>query len=115
MARPAYYKVLLEDDNILAELTATTRVGFHRYTFPKTDQAHIILDMIYGIYNYEDKNVWTFVRIENDSTVTGYRQTTGWGRTRTVYFAMVFSKPFYQYGHKKYDQSRLPRILPEVR
>ena len=104
-ARPAYYKVLLEDDKILAELTATTRVGFHRYTFPETDNAHVILDLIHGIYNYEDKNVWTFIRVENDSTVTGYRQTTGWARTRTVYFAMVFSKPFFQYGHKKYDQS----------
>ncbi len=104
-ARPAYYQVFLDDDGINAELTATTRVGFHRYTFPETDQAHIILDLMHGIYNYEDKNVWTFIRVENDSTVTGYRQTTGWARTRTVYFAMVFSKPFHHYGHKKYDQN----------
>jgi len=104
-AQPAYYKVLLEDDSILAELTATTRVGFHRYTFPETENAHIILDLMHGIYNYGDKNVWTFIRVENDSTVTGFRQTSGWARTRTVYFAMVFSKPFYQYGHKKYDPS----------
>jgi predicted alpha-1,2-mannosidase len=105
VAQPDYYKVMLEDDGIKAELTATTRVGFHRYTFPSTDSAHIILDLIYGIYNYDGKDVWTFVRVENDSTVTGYRQTSGWARTRTVYFAMVFSKPFYQYGNKKYDQS----------
>lgn len=45
VARPGYYKVLLEDYQITAELTATKRVGFHRYTFPKTDQAHIILDI----------------------------------------------------------------------
>jgi predicted alpha-1,2-mannosidase len=43
--------------------------------------------------------------VENDSTVTGYRETTGWARTRTVYFAMVFSKPFLHYGHRKYDQT----------
>ncbi len=104
-AGPAYYKVLLDDDGILAELTATTRVGVHRYTFPETENAHIILDLIHGIYNYEDKNVWTFIRVENDSLVTGYRQTNGWARTRTVYFAMAFSKPFINYGHKKYDQS----------
>jgi predicted alpha-1,2-mannosidase len=104
-AAPAYYKVKLDDDGILAELTATTRVGFHRYTFPGTDSAHIILDLIHGIYNYEGKNVWTFIRVENDSLVTGYRQTNGWGRTRLVYFAMAFSKPFSHYGHKKYDQS----------
>jgi predicted alpha-1,2-mannosidase len=105
VAEPAYYKVKLDDDGILAEMTATTRVGFHRYTFPRTDSAHIILDLISGIYNYQDKDVWTFVRVENDSLITGYRQTSGWARTRTVYFAMEFSKPFYQYGNKKYDQS----------
>jgi predicted alpha-1,2-mannosidase len=105
VAEPAYYKVLLDDDHILAEMTATTRVGFHRYTFPETNSAHIILDLIHGIYNYEDKNVWTFIRVENDSLVTGYRQTNGWARTRTVYFAMSFSKPFKEYGHKKYDKS----------
>ncbi|MFD2718852.1 GH92 family glycosyl hydrolase [Hymenobacter monticola] len=103
VAEPAYYKVKLDDHNILAELTATTRVGFHQYTFPGTEPAHIILDMMAGIYNYPDKNVWSYVRIENDSLVTGYRQTTGWGRTRTEYFAMQFSKPFKSYGARKYD------------
>jgi len=105
LAEPAYYRVKLDDHGILAELTATTRVGFHQYTFPKTDSAHIILDLIHGIYNYDDKNVWTFVRVENDTLVTGFRQTNGWARTRILYFAMAFSKPFYQYGHKKYDKT----------
>jgi predicted alpha-1,2-mannosidase len=41
--------------------------------------------------------------VENDSLVTGYRQTTGWARTRKVFFAMQFSKPFHNYGHKKYE------------
>jgi predicted alpha-1,2-mannosidase len=104
VAQPGYYQVKLDDDGILAELTATTRVGFHQYTFPQTDSAHIILDLVHGIYNYDDKNVWTFVRVENDTLVTGYRQTNGWARTRVEYFAMVFSKPFYQYGHVKYDK-----------
>ncbi|MFA4864922.1 MAG: glycoside hydrolase family 92 protein, partial [Bacteroidales bacterium] len=94
VAEPGYYKVKLDDDGILAELTATTRVGFHQYTFPETDSAHVILDLIHGIYNYNDKNVWTFIRVENDTLVTGYRQTNGWARTRVIYFAMVFSKPF---------------------
>ena len=103
-AEPGYYKVQLDDYDITVELTATERVGFHQYAFPKSDSSHIILDLISNIYNYEDKNVWTFVRVENDSLVTGYRQTNGWARTRTVYFAMQFSKPFYQYGNKKYDK-----------
>ncbi len=103
MASPGYYEVLLEDYGIKAELTATERVGFHQYTFPKSDSSHIILDLISNIYNYDGKNIWTFVRVENDSLVTGYRQTKGWARTKKVFFAMQFSKPFYQYGHKKYD------------
>jgi predicted alpha-1,2-mannosidase len=102
-AAPNYYKVLLEDDGILAEMTTTERVGFHQYTFPQTDNAHIIFDLMHGIYNYEDKNVWTFVRVENDRTVVGYRQTNGWARTRTVYFALEFSKPFTNYGFKNYE------------
>ncbi|WP_347159864.1 GH92 family glycosyl hydrolase [Pontibacter chitinilyticus] len=102
VAEPAYYKVKLDDDNITAELTATTRVGMHQYTFPKSDSAHVILDLMHGIYNYDGKNVWTYVRVENDTLITGYRQTSGWARTRTVYFAMAFSKPFYRYGNKSY-------------
>lgn len=105
ISEPAYYKVKLDDYNITAEFTATNRVGFHQYTFPESDQAHIILDLVSGIYNHKEKNVWTFVRIENDTLVTGYRQTTGWARTRTVYFAIVFSKPIEQYGQEKYDES----------
>jgi predicted alpha-1,2-mannosidase len=104
-AEPAYYSVMLDDYGIKAELTATTRVGMHKYTFPKAGPAHILLDLMSGIYNYPDKNVWTFVRVENDTLVTGYRQTNGWARTRTVYFAMSFSKPISHYGQKKYDQS----------
>lgn len=107
-AEPAYYKVLLDDHGITAELTATTRVGMHRYTFPESTapgNGHIILDLMHGIYNYDGKNVWTYVRVENDTLVTGYRQTSGWARTRTVYFAMTFSRPFTSYGHAKYDTS----------
>lgn len=103
VAEPAYYKVKLEDHGIKAELTATERVGFHQYTFPESEDSHIILDLISNIYGHKDKNVWTFIRVENNSLVTGYRQTRGWARTRKVYFAMKFSRPFFRYGHKKYD------------
>jgi predicted alpha-1,2-mannosidase len=97
-AKPNYYQVLLEDYAINAELTTTTRVGMHRYTFPKSTDANIIVDLVHGIYNYPEKNVWTFVRAENDTLITGYRQTHGWARTRTVYFAISFSKPFKSFG-----------------
>ncbi|WP_316799548.1 GH92 family glycosyl hydrolase [Pedobacter frigidisoli] len=104
-----YYKVKLDDDNITAELTATNRVGMHQYTFPKSDQSHIILDLMAGIYNYEDKTVWSYVRVVNDTLITGYRQTYGWARTRTVFFAMSFSKPFKSYGRKSFDAKQAYR------
>ncbi|GAA3985237.1 GH92 family glycosyl hydrolase [Pedobacter ginsengiterrae] len=109
VAEAGYYKVKLDDDNITAELTSTARVGMHQYTFPKSDQSHIILDLMAGIYNYEEKNVWTYIRVVNDTLVTGYRQTNGWARTRTVYFAMSFSKPFKSYGRKSYDPKQAYR------
>lgn len=102
-ASPGYYKVYLESYDIKAELTASERVGFHQYTFPKSENAHIILDLVYNVYHHENKNVWTFIRVENDSLVTGYRQTKGWARDKKVFFAMQFSKPFNSYGHKKYE------------
>ena len=102
VAEPDYYKVHLDDDGILAEMTATTRVGFHQYTFEKGGDVHIILDMMHGIYNYEGKNVWTYARIVDDHTIVGFRQTDGWARTRTVYFAMEFSRPFEHYGYKEF-------------
>lgn len=116
-AEPAYYKVLLQDYQVMAELTASNRVGFHRYTFPKTNQANIILDLNAGIYSFDEKNVWSFVRVENDTLITGFRQTSGWARTRFVYFAASFSKPIKEYGFqicsnqpyngfwRKFDQS----------
>ncbi len=104
-AEAGYYSVDLEDYNIKAELTASERVGFHKYTFPKSKDAHILLDLVYNVYHHDNKNVWTFLRVENDSTLTGYRQTKGWARDKKVFFAVKFSKPFKSYGHKKYDKT----------
>lgn len=103
-ASPGYYEVNLDTYNIKAKLTASERVGYHSYTFPKSNDAHIVLDMVYNVYHHDNKNVWTFIRVENDTLITGYRQTKGWARTRTQYFAIAFSKPFKSYGHKKYDK-----------
>jgi len=108
-ASPGYYSVLLEDHDILAELTATTRTGVHRYTFNDGGEAHVILDMVHGIYNDAGKNVWTFIRVENDTLVTGFRQTSGWARTRSLYFAIAFSKPFISYGFRDDSAPRVYR------
>lgn len=99
-AGPGYYRVKLEDYDIDAELTAAEHVGFHQYTFPESDDAHIILDLTHGIYNYDGKVLWSQVWVQNDTLVTGYRITSGWARTNYLYFAMVFSKPIENYGCK---------------
>lgn len=97
-ASPGYYSVFLRDYNVKAELTASERTGFHKYIFPESKEAHIILDLTHGIYNYDGKVVWSSVRVENDSLITGFIQTSGWARTRYLYFAMMLSKPFQSYG-----------------
>ena len=108
-ASPGYYSVMLEDHAIMAELTTTIRTGLHRYTFNKGGEAHIILDMVHGIYNDEGKNVWTFIRVENDTLVTGFRQTSGWARTRSLYFAIAFSRPVSSYGFRDDSPARVYR------
>jgi predicted alpha-1,2-mannosidase len=102
-ASPGYYRVRLDDYAIVAELTATERVGFHRYSFERGGAANIIFDLMHGIYNTPEKNIWTFVRVESDRLITGYRMTSGWARTRVLYFAMEFDTPFREYGHAKYE------------
>lgn len=99
-ASPGYYQVLLQDYGINAELTTSTHVGMHRYSFPKTDTGHVILDLNYNLYNYDGKVIWASVRVENDTLVTGYRITRGWARSRCLYFAMTFSKAIKNYGMK---------------
>jgi len=97
-ARPGAYAVALDDYDIGVELTATERVGVHRYTFPESDDAHLILDLTANIYDYPGKTVWSSVRMESDTLLTGWRQTTGWARSRFLYFAIEFSKPVQSYG-----------------
>ena len=99
-AWPGYYSVMLEDYGVKAELTATERVGIHRYTFPKGD-GHILLDLKHGIYNYDGKVLWANLRVENDTLLTGYRITNGWARVNYTYFAITFSKPIRGYGYKE--------------
>lgn len=101
VAEPGYYSAHLLDPDIQVEVTATERVGLHKYTFAEHDSAKVVLDLIYNIYHHPDKNVWTFLRVENDTLITGYRQSTGWARTRTVYFALAFSEPIVDYTQDK--------------
>ena len=91
-ARPGYYQVLLQDDSINVELTATLRAGLHRYTYPKTSDARLIVDMEPTIHGHQ--HPVTQIRVLNDSTITGMKYTVGWAKRHYVYFYAVFSSPF---------------------
>ena len=91
-AVPGYYSVLLRDYNIRAELTATERVGLHRYTFPKSDSSHFILDLVHSYGN--TPVVWAYLKVLGNDTIIGGRSMKGWAPGRELYFAMQFSKPF---------------------
>ena len=91
-ARPGYYAVHLKRYNIKAELTASTRVGFHQYTFPASSSSHIIIDLVQGIG--WDRPTDTYIKQLNDSTLVGYRFSKGWAADQRIYFAAIFSKPF---------------------
>lgn len=98
-ASPGYYSTFLDTYNIRAELTATQRCGIHKYTFDKDSSASLNLDLSYNIYNYDGKNIWSSVRVESDTLITGMRITSGWARHRVVYFAISFSSPIKSYGY----------------
>lgn len=91
-AEPGYYKVMLQNFGITAELTASKRVGFHRYTFPEDRKSEISLDLAYKL-NW-DNPTKTFVEVEDSVTISGYRLSEGWAKDQRVYFVAQFSKPF---------------------
>jgi predicted alpha-1,2-mannosidase len=100
-ATPGFYSVFLKDPKIAVELTATAHSGFHKYTFPETDQAHIVLDLVHSVNNGP---VDASVQVEDDHTISGYRISDGWGGKRAIYFVMQFSKPFAAFGIERDGQ-----------
>ena len=97
-AEPGYYTVLLDDDSIRCELTATARCGVHRYIFPKGKAQKIILDLNHSIYNYDGKVLWAQCKVTSPRTLSGWRMTSGWNRSRKLYYHIQFNKPIRQYG-----------------
>ena len=92
-ATPGYYSVILDKSHIKAELTVSKRTGWHKYTFPKSDQANIILDM-----NHRDKVVDAEIHITGDHEITGHRCSTSWADRQQIYFVIQFSKSFKKSG-----------------
>ena len=92
IARPGYYSVPLTRYGVTAELTATNRVGMHRYTFPASDEAGIVIDLMNG--GCWDRPTDTFIEPCADNAVRGYRFSRGWADDQKVYFYAEFSRPY---------------------
>ncbi|MGN0228818.1 MAG: GH92 family glycosyl hydrolase [Muribaculaceae bacterium] len=89
-AHPDYYSVVLDRYDIKAELTATARVGLHRYTFPQGKQAHILVNLKDGVGSIVTNS---YIRQIDKYTIEGYRYTRGWSPMRKVYFVLQADKP----------------------
>ena len=94
-ASPGYYSVNLKDYGIKADLTVTERAGFHKYTFPKSDASHILIDMKHGI---GDLCTDAQIKILNNTEIEGHRSSNGFVKKQNVYFCAKFSKPFHSFG-----------------
>ena len=92
IVRPGYYSVPLTRYGVTAEMTATNRVGLHRYTFPQSEEAGIVIDLLNG--GCWDRTTETFIEQCGDNAVQGYRYSKGWADAQRIYFYAEFSKPF---------------------
>ena len=92
-ALPGYYEVLLKTHNTKVELTASDRVAFHRYTFPKDAEKHVMINLKDA--NGDDRPTNTYLEQMNDTVIRGYRHSTGWSKKQQIYFTAVFSQPIH--------------------
>lgn len=88
---PGYYSVQLTDPNVLVELTATERCGFHRYTFKNGAKAQLALDLSQCI-GWDKLNDFLLTQ-ESATRLTGFRRSNGWAADRRIYFSIDFSQP----------------------
>ena len=92
-AAPGYYRVKLDKSGVIVELTASRRAAFHRYTFPKSDNANVIIDL-----QHRDPVIDSRIKIVSDTEIEGYRRSRHWAEDQRVYFVARFSKRFAQHG-----------------
>ncbi len=109
MASPGYYRVKLDDYNILAEFTVTEHCGYHKYTFDENSQNRfLIVDFFHSLDKkrpyWKCNIIESQIKIINDSTIEGYRLITGWAPLRKIYFKAVFSQPVKNYYIKAYNK-----------
>lgn len=106
-AKAGYYEVFLDDYKTKVQLTATTRGGFHQYTFPKTEKSvSVIVDL-----NYRDEVIETKLTRVSDTEIEGYRISRGWSAKQHVYFAARFSKPIKEIKSIKAGKGDIASLL----
>ena len=96
-AKAGYYSVILDDYNTKVELTAGERAAMQRYSFPQTNDAHIIVELQESNTSAETIHE-SFVTIESDNAISGFRRTGQWASNQYLYFYAEFSKPFTSYS-----------------
>ena len=94
VATAGYYKVKLQKSGVTTELTAGERVGILRFTFPVSEQASILTDLSHVISGGRWRIAQSRLRIEDESTITGFHLVNGWAKERYLYFAARYSRPF---------------------
>jgi predicted alpha-1,2-mannosidase len=109
-AEPGYYSVLLEKHGIKAELTASQNAGYHRYTFPQSNDARIMIDLQHGLDRHRtwltERVLDSELRIVDSVTLAGFRSSSGWANVQQLHFIIKFSKPFKSYGIAIHDVYR---------
>ena len=88
-AQAGYYSVFLDKPKVLAELSATARVGLHRYTFPGKAPARILLDL-----EHRDQVLDSWIQVISPTEIHGFRRSKRWAKDQHLYFVMQFSAPF---------------------
>lgn len=96
---PGYYSVFLDRTGIDVELTASSRLGIHRYTYPKNSRAQIVVDLENSAKSlmHRSGTLGSEIKVVNDSTICGYRLSDEWAMNHKVYFRTVFSNSIKDY------------------
>ena len=103
-AAPGYYATRLDRYGVDVELTATERVGLHKYTFPAGSDARVVFDLENG-QGWDSPTEGYLVKID-DKTIVGYRFSRGWANDQQIYFVAEFSKPFREFRVFEQDEPR---------
>ncbi|WP_108821529.1 GH92 family glycosyl hydrolase [Dysgonomonas sp. Marseille-P4361] len=111
--KAGYYAVHLDRYNVDVELTATKRVGFHKYIFPESSESKVVVDLKSKL-NWDDPTE-TYLVYENDSTISGYRYSKGWANDQKIFFTAQFSKPMKKFLLSEGEEAKDIKDVKELK